>query len=277
MIANRTDGARGFLPLATGLTTGLALLVAATALAGCAGTIRDRIYQPVPVAQTPVAFVGVPPQEVSATTADGLSLGGYYWPAERGNETLVVYFHGNSFNQLVGAARAEPLAAGGHGVLVACYRGYGGNPGSPTEAGLFADGEAWMATARALAPGAKIYLFGHSLGGAVALEMAARHDVAAVTTLGAVSRLADVAPSFARGVLPDRFDNLAAIARVSEPVFLLHGTEDTVVPPQSADALVAASGGRAQLIRLTGAGHQVPLTSLSERLWKLWLDAAPEG
>ena len=249
----------------------MVLLLAAMALGGCAGTIRDRIYQPIPLAETPVEFAGEAPQSVSTTTADGLVLQGYYWPAEEGDDTLVVYFHGNSFNQLVGAKRAEPLRAGGHGVLVASYRGYGGNPGSPSEAGLFTDGEAWLAEARRLAPDARIFLFGHSLGGAVALEMAARQDVTAVATLGTFARMADQAPALARGLVPDRFDNVAAIARVSEPVLLLHGTEDAVVDPAAATELEAAATGPVTLVRLTGAGHQVDLARIAERLWEAWL------
>nr|MDQ3075406.1 alpha/beta hydrolase [Pseudomonadota bacterium] len=139
------------------------LLFAAFALAGCAGLIRDRIYKPVPIAQTPVTFVGEAPKTVLVTNADGLRLQGYYWSAAPGNDTLLVYFHGNGFNQLVGARRAQPLTAGGHGVLVASYRGYGGNPGKPSEQGLFTDAEAWMAKARELAPDSRLYLFGHSL------------------------------------------------------------------------------------------------------------------
>ena len=249
---------------------------AALALSGCAGTIRDRIYQPAALAETQVQFAGEAPQDVKARTADGLDLAGYYWPAEAGNDTLVVYFHGNAYNQLVGAARAEPLRKGGHGVLVASYRGFGDNPGAPSEEGLFADAEAWMAKARELAPGADIYLFGHSLGGAMALEMAARHEVAGVATLGTFARLADQAPNIARGILPDRYDNVAAIRRVSEPVLLLHGTEDEVVPIAAGEELAAASPN-ATLVRLKGAGHHVDLTKISERIWQAWETSPPES
>ena len=244
--------------------------LAAASLAGCAGVMRDRIYQPVALAETPVTFAGEAPAPVSVTTADGLALRGHYWAPAPGNDTLVVYFHGNGFNQLVGAARAEPLRAGGHGVLVASYRGYGGNPGAPSEAGLMADAEAWLAEARRRAPGARIYLFGHSLGGAMALEMAARHEVAGVATLGTFARLADQAPAVARGMLPDRYDNVAAIARVEEPVLLIHGTGDQVVAFAVAEELERASGGRALLARLPGAGHQVDLALLAERIWAFW-------
>ena len=247
-----------------------AACAAALALTGCAGAMRDRIYQPVPIAETPVTFAGEEPAPVTATTADGLALHGYYWEPAPGDDTLVVYFHGNGYNQLVGAARAEPLREGGHGVLVASYRGYGGNPGAPGEAGLMADAEAWLAEARRLAPDARMYLFGHSLGGAMALEMAARHEVGGVATLGTFARLADQAPTAVRGMLPDRFDNVAAIARVEEPVLLIHGSEDRTVAYAAAEELERASGGRALLARLPGAGHHVDLARLSERIWAFW-------
>ncbi|GGD60710.1 alpha/beta fold hydrolase [Erythrobacter arachoides] len=251
-----------------------AAITACLALTGCAGLMRDRIYQPVPVAQTPVTFAGEAPSSVLATTGDGLALQGYYWAPARGNDTVVVYFHGNGYNQLVGAARAEPLRAGGHGVLVASYRGYGGNPGEPGEAGLMADAEAWLAEARRLAPQARVYLFGHSLGGAMALELAARHEVAGVATLGAFTRLADQAPAVARPLLADRYDNVAAIARVAEPVLLIHGSADTVIAYAAAEELERASGGRATLVRLPGAGHHVDLDQLAMRIWRFWESGA---
>ena len=251
--------------------------ILAATLTGCSGIIRDRIYRPIAMDKTLVTFDGEEPRTITTVTADGLTLTGYYWPAAAGNDTLVVYFHGNSYNQLVGAARAEPLRAGGHGVLVASYRGYGGNPGKPSEVGLFTDGEAWLAKARALAPDAKIYLFGHSLGGAVALEMAARHDVAGAATLGTFARLADQAPSIVRGALPDRFDNVAAMARIQEPVTLLHGSDDAVIPFAAAEELEAASHGRAMLVRLQGVGHQLDLGQIAERLWQQWENTVPAG
>lgn len=244
------------------------VLLAAALLTGCAGTIRDRIYLPDPAPATAVvAWNGVAAQRVTATTADGLTLNGFYWPPTNERSDVTVYFHGNGGNAVTAAESAGPLTDGGHGVLVADYRGYGGNPGRPSEAGLMLDGEAWMRLARTLQPSGRLYVFGHSLGGAVALEMAGRFPVDGVVTLGAFARLADVAPGIARPFLPDRYDNLAAIRRVKAPIFLLHGTADDVVPFAQAERLRTAGGERATLVTLTGGGHQVDLRQVTARLW----------
>ena len=247
-----------------------AAFAAALAAPAQADPVRDRIYKPVALADTQARFEGERPQDVSATTADGLELRGYFFPGAPGNDQIVVYFHGRDYNQLVAAVDAEPLRAGGRAVLVASYRGYGGNPGQPTEDGLMLDGEAWMAKARELAPDHRLYLFGFSLGGAVALEMAARHDVTALGTMGAFARLADQAPWIVRGMLPDRYDNVAAVARVTEPYVLLHGTEDDVVKPKAADRLEGAGGDNLVRVNLTGGGHRVPLAQFAPKLWELW-------
>ncbi|MBU1254921.1 MAG: lysophospholipase [Alphaproteobacteria bacterium] len=251
----------------------LLVLLAAPAKADI---VRDRIYHPVSLADTEVEFAGDPPLPLQAVTADGLALAGYYWAPEAGNDRLVVVFHGRDYNQLVMARRAEALREGGHGVLIASYRGYGDNPGSPSEQGLFSDGEAWLAKARELNPEGRIYLFGFSLGGAVALELAARHEVTGVATLGAFTRLADQVPALLRPLLPDRYDNLAAIARVAEPVVLLHGAKDEVVDPEAAVRLEQAGGANVTRVNLKGGEHFVPLESIAARLWSLWarLEAA---
>lgn len=213
-----------------------------------------------------VAWSGRVPDEVTATTTDRLTLRGYYWPPPSAGGDVILFFHGQSGNRYTAARMAAPLAAGG-GLLVASYRGYGDNPGEPNEPGLYADARAFLSLARRLAPDSRIYLFGFSLGAAPALHAAAEEEVAGVVLLGAFAALEDVAPPMARGVLPDRFDNRAAIARVVEPILLLHGTADEVVPFAQAKALQAAAP-RMRLLRLEGAGHGTDFETLAPGIWE---------
>ena len=251
------------------LDRGHTRLVAAVAmmvtLAGCASTVRSRIYLPEPMPAT-ISWEGRAPDEVTATTADGLRLRGYYWPVQSAGGDLIVFFHGQSGNRYRAARMAAPLAAGG-GLLIASYRGYGDNPGKPDESGLYADARAFLSLARQLAPNSRIYLVGFSLGAAPALHTAAEEEVAGVVTIGAFAALKDVAPPMARGVLPDRFDNRAVIGRVAEPILMLHATADEVVPPAQAKALQALAQ-RVRLLWLEGAGHGVDFERLSPMIWE---------
>jgi fermentation-respiration switch protein FrsA (DUF1100 family) len=245
------------------------LAIAATAvllLVSCASIARSRIYQPEPMPAN-VSWSGRAPEEVAATTADGLTLRGYYWPPPAAGGDLIVFFHGKSGNRYTAARMAAPLAAGG-GLLVASYRGYGDNPGTPNEAGLYADARAFLSLARTLAPKSRIYLFGFSLGAAPALRTAADEEVAGVITLGAFTRLEDAAPPLARHFLPDRFDNRASIARVTRPILLLHAVADEVVPFSQAEALRALAPQRVRLLRIEGGGHAADLETLAPIVWE---------
>jgi fermentation-respiration switch protein FrsA (DUF1100 family) len=235
-------------------------------MTGCAANVRRRIYLPEPMPAT-TSWSADAPQDVSVTTADGVMLRGYYWPPKSSNQDVIVFFHGQSGNRYKAAQIAAPLAAEG-GVLVASYRGYGDNAGTPTEEGLFEDGAAFVSLARRLAPASRIYLFGYSLGAAVALQTAVREDVAGVITLGAFTSLADAAPSYARGLLPDRFDNRRAIAQVTEPILILHGTADEIVPFAQARALRDAAPGKARLLTIEGGSHLVDFVYLAPIVWK---------
>ncbi|WP_248285071.1 alpha/beta hydrolase [Alteriqipengyuania abyssalis] len=254
---------------------GLCALLVSTA--ATAGPVSSRVYEPVSLADTQVEFRGEPPQAITVQTADGLTLAGAYWPPDEGVDQIVVVFQGNSYNHLVMAVRAEPLRVGGRGVLLASYRGFGDNPGEPSEAGLYRDAEAWIAQARTLQPDARLYLFGFSLGGAVALEMAARHDVTAVATMGAFTSLKDAAPALLRPFVTEQYDNLETITRVNEPILLLHGTKDETIDPRMAERLEKAGGANVTRVNLTGGGHWVPLDSLAEKIWQQWEAAEAEN
>ncbi len=204
-----------------------------------------------------------------ALSDDGIDLHGLYWPPSKGVAELVVFFSGNSDDVYGAAQMAEPLRNAGHGVLVASYRGFGENAGRPSEKGLMLDGAAFVRRARELAPGAKLYLFGYSLGASVALRMAVDSHPAAVITLGAFTRLSSLAPAIAVPILPDKFDNIAAIGRVKAPILIIHGMVDEVVPFEQADRLKRSALGPVYMLPVVDGTHRINLASIAPTIWKV--------
>lgn len=252
----------------------IAALAACALLGGCADVVRDRVFLPPPLAAAP-AWERMP-EAIEVTTADGLTLKGLFWAPQGERRDIVVYFHGNAGNLNRDGAYAAPLAADGRGLLMTSYRGYSGNPGRPTEVGLSADADAFLAQARRrLPPGGRLFVLGHSLGGAVALGAATRQPVDGVATLGTFARIGDLAPWGVRGFMPDRFDNAAAIARIDAPVILFHGTSDAVVPFAAAETLRSASRDRARVVPLDGAGHHPDMRRLAPLVWSALEPARP--
>ncbi|MXO70427.1 alpha/beta hydrolase [Alteraurantiacibacter buctensis] len=218
---------------------------------------RDLIY-PVPEVDrsVPAGF-----QRISYTTEDGLTLSSGYRPARPGMPTLL-FFHGNSIDWQSAQHTTELAVARGYGVLAAEYRGYGGNPGSPSEAGLYADGRAAFAWLLAQGiPAQQIVLVGNSLGSGVATELAATARARALILISPFMSMTATAANkypFAPvdSLLADRFENVAKIGRVAMPVLVVHGADDGLIPLDHARQLAAANPA-AQLVVLPGQGHNM--------------------
>jgi uncharacterized protein len=232
----------------------------------CIGQVDGRIFRPDPMPRE-VRWTGTAPVEVTTVTADGVRLSGYWWAPTRPGAPVLVFFHGQSGNRFEAATMAAALVTDGQGVLIASYRGYGDNPGKPSETGLYADGDAFVRLAATLASGTDLYVCGFSLGSAVALHAGTASGVRGIVTIGAFTRLADLAPPLARAFVGKRFDNLDAIARVEKAVLLIHGTADEVVPFAHAERLRAAAR-HARLLRLPGAPHRLDFAQLAPMLWR---------
>ncbi|WP_260581825.1 alpha/beta hydrolase [Sphingopyxis sp. PET50] len=255
-------------------------LVIAAFIAAAAALLyfnQQSLFYPVPRDYPREALPGY--RAIRTETSDGLRLSALYRAAQPGRRT-VVFFHGNG-DSLEGAAHAtRGLAAEDYGVLLVEYRGYGGNPGSPDEDGLYRDGEAalgWLAR-EGIAP-SQIILFGNSIGSGPATEMAARHPVAALILVSGFSSLPDVAASHVRWLpvrrlVRDRFANADKLGAVSGAVFLLHGDRDRVVPVANARRLHAARPDAALMI-VPGAGHELVYGDATQRLLAEWVATLP--
>jgi fermentation-respiration switch protein FrsA (DUF1100 family) len=226
---------------------------------------RNLLFLPSSHVGTPSAAGAGDMREVTLTTADGLALRSWYKAARNGRPTMI-YFHGNGGNIASRAKRARPYLNAGFGVLLVGYRGYGGNPGTPCEDGLYADGRAALRFVEAEGVGPEqTVLYGESLGSAIAIHVAAEQaaqgrPVAAVIGEGAPSSVVDVAARrypFApvRTLIKDRFDSRAKVAKIDAPLLLVHGDDDRVVPEQFARALYEAAVEPKEACWIEGAGH----------------------
>lgn len=192
-------------------------------------------------------------------TTDGLTLRAAWITSGLSGAKVVVYFHGNAESAAQNLPLARALAAEGVDVVLAEYRGYGGEPGRPDEAGLYADGAALLeAVARDGVARNRLVLVGRSLGTGVAVELALRVPPSLVILISPYTSFPDMGRSLvgplAPLVVPDRFDNLAKIASLSGPVVILHGTKDDVIPFRMGERL-AAAGKNIRFVPLEGRTH----------------------
>jgi fermentation-respiration switch protein FrsA (DUF1100 family) len=208
---------------------------------------------------------------VCLATEDGLDLRSWYFRAARQDAPTVLFLHGNAGDIGNHMPFAKFLIEAGYGVLALEYRGYGGNPGSPDEAGLIADGRAGFAFLEAQGiPDSGIVLFGESLGTGVAVQLAAEHPVRAMVLRAPYTSIPDVAASLlpyipARWLVRDRFDSLAKIARSKAPLFVFHGANDLLIPLALGRKLFDAASGPKTWLTVEGAGHNDVQTPEAER------------
>lgn len=210
----------------------------------------------------PVAEVLPEGEAVTLSTSDGLELEAWFVDA---GDTAVLVFPGNAGNRATRAPLARALAAEGLSVLLVDYRGYGGNPGTPTEEGLRRDAQAAAAWALERAGIRDLVYFGESLGSGVATWLATRHPPAAlvlrspIPSLGAVARVhyGPVPDRF----LQDRFDVVGAVGRIDVPILVVVGEDDTIVPPRLSREVHEAAGDRSELVIVPGGHNDLALLS----------------
>lgn len=218
--------------------------------------IHERIY-PAPTAPLAPADLPAGAAIITVRTADGLTLKGVEIAPRDGKPTFLV-FHGNGSAATRSMQWLAPLIAEGYGVVAAEYREYSGNPGRASEKGLASDADAFYARARVVAGGGKLIVVGHSLGGGVAFGLARRQRLDALVTIGTFTDLRTMAPAAARWMISDRYDNIGTVSTLDEPLYLIHGTADEVIPFAHGEALrqAAASAHRTgALFTIQGAGH----------------------
>lgn len=230
------------------------LAVAAAAYAGLVALVwlfqRRLIY--FPDAVVPAAQLVLPgAEEVAFDTEDGVTLQGWFLPASGVPLATVLVLNGNAGNRSHRAGLAAGLARRGVAVLLMDYRGFGGNPGRPSEAGLLADARGarrYLAVRPGVDP-RRVVLLGESLGAAVAVGSAAEAAPAALVLRSPFASLAAVArfhyPFLPVGLaLRDRYPSVDWLRGVVAPLLVIAGERDSIVPVTQSRALFAGSLAR---------------------------------
>ncbi len=250
----------------------LPLLVALLLLPGCAALEnkqRQWIFQPSDrawagglAAAEGLQDIWIPFQsEVSGQAA---RLHGLWLPQPAAGAPVLLYLHGARWDVRGSAPRMRRLHELGFAVLGVDYRGFGKSEGAelPSEAMAYEDAlQAWNWLAKEH-PNIKRYVFGHSLGGAIAVELATQAtDVAGLMVEGSFPSVPELVNSFRFGWLPvgplitQRFEAGNRIARVRAPVLVVHGSEDQTVPPDMGRALYALAPQPKRFVLVQGGGH----------------------
>ena len=224
---------------------------------------RRLMYFPTAGVPTPgeIGLAGV--EAVTFETTDGLRLGGWFVAASGPSPRVtVLVFNGNAGNRAHRGALAAAFHHHGLQVLLLDYRGYGGNPGAPTENGLAADSRAARSylAGRADVDASRIVYFGESLGTAVAIDLAVEHPPAALVLRSPFTSMADVGQHHypflpVRLLLRDRFAAIDQIRRIRVPLLVIAGGHDRIVPIENSRRLYDAAVAPKTLLVLPDADH----------------------
>jgi fermentation-respiration switch protein FrsA (DUF1100 family) len=202
-------------------------------------------------------------QPVTFDTSDGLTLHAWFVAAPGPSpRATVVVFSGNAGNRAYRAPLAAALQRHGFHVLLTDYRGYGGNPGTPTQSGLAADSRAARAylVSRADVDASRIVYFGESLGTAVAVDLAVDHPPAALVLRSPFTSMGDVGQHHypflpVRLLLRDRFAAIDQIQRIRVPLLVIAGGNDRIVPIEHSRRLYEAANEPKTLLVIPNADH----------------------
>jgi fermentation-respiration switch protein FrsA (DUF1100 family) len=251
------------------LTIG-AVIIALLYVAACAymwATQRDHVFEPELLLQTTPDRLGMKFEELRIPVGSGGDHGelyGWWVPAEQSNAPTILYLHGNYRNIGNNVEHTLRLHKLGFNVLLPDYRGFGkSSGGKPNEAKVYEDAEAawqYLLKQRGVPPG-QAFIYGHSLGGAIAIDLAIHHpEAAGLITESTFTSMAEIGKlSYAYlpvdWLLNQRFESLQKIAALKIPVLLIHGTWDKTIPVKMAQQLYAAAPQPKTLTLIEGGEH----------------------
>lgn len=177
---------------------------------------------------------------------------------------VLLYLHGARWNVAGSAGRMRRLQDMGFAVLAIDYRGFGkSNPGFlPSEDTAYEDARAAWDWIAARYPARPRFVYGHSLGGAIAIDLASKvEDEGGTIVEGTFTSIPDVASTFKWGWLPvgplitQRFASIDKVAKIGSPLLVVHGANDTLIRTELGQRLFDAATGKKQFLLVEGGSH----------------------
>jgi fermentation-respiration switch protein FrsA (DUF1100 family) len=217
------------------------------------------------------------------TTEDGKKLHSWFFPGEKG-QPVILHFHGNAGNISHRLDLVQPFVRKGLSVFLFDYRGFGRSEGRPSEQGLYRDGMAAfdsLVQKRGIPPD-NIVLHGHSIGAAVAVEVALEKKVRALVLESAFTSTRDMAKTMPLFLLlypflPANYNNLEKVSHLLVPKLIIHGEEDEVVPFSMGQKLFEAAADPKFFYPVEKAGHNDVFLIGGERYFDVFAEFARDA
>lgn len=251
----------------------IALLATVMALLGGCATLDERqrywIFQPSDRSWGGLDSHGMDDVWIdfpSKTTGESAKLHGLWLAADASANRpapVLLYLHGARWNVTGSSPRIRRMQELGFSVLAIDYRGFGkSSPGLPSEGTAYEDARAawdWLA---ARYPDRPRYIFGHSLGGAIAIDLATQvQDESGTIVEGTFTSITDVASTMKWGWLPfsllvtQRFESVKKVGKIGSPLLVVHGSGDSLIKPELGRKLYEAAQGRKEFLLVDGGSH----------------------
>jgi len=229
---------------------------------------KCNLYIPYREIEATPAAIGLYFEEVSFKSDDKTTLNGWFIPNKKAKDTIL-FFHGNGGNISHRLEKIAILHNLGLNLFIFDYRGYGKSQGSPSEKGLYKDGEAayeYLIKQRSIPPN-NIILYGESLGGAIAIDLAKDNKVKALITENLFSSIKDITkikyPLIPYFMFQSRFDSLSKIKDIETPKLIIHSADDEITPFYLGEKLFQQAMPPKEFLKMRG-GHNTAFVDSKE-------------
>lgn len=232
---------------------------------------RRSIFFPMKAMETTPAVIGLSFEEINFESSDNFLLNGWFIPCQGAKDTIL-FCHGNAGNISHRLEKIAIFRSLGLSTFIFDYRGYGKSQGSPSEKGLYEDAASayrYLISRSDISPDS-IILYGESIGGAVAIDLASKQKVKALLTEETFSSVKDMVriiyPFLPYFILQSRFDSVAKIRKITVPKLIIHSVDDEIVPFRLGEKLFQAASPPKEFLKLRG-GHNTAFID-SEELFR---------